>query len=174
MVTLKPCFSARAPCQARLRLSSTMALMSTSRCSPEPSRECSSMFLTMASARLPCCTTLSRLPCNVSAISLTSARNLLSRLAPASACRNSSINSTETPEKLLTKLSGFLIACAKGAVHRFDGKLVHIVAHHNFPPEAVEVLRKMYPRPPQPDQASGPNFLEWQPEADIAFLHAVN
>src|SRR5262245_1464634 len=36
--------------------------MSTTRCSPEPSRECSSMFLTMASARLPCCTTFSRLP----------------------------------------------------------------------------------------------------------------
>ena len=59
---------------------------------------------------------LSRLPCNVSAISLISARNLLSRLAPASACRNSSINSTETPEKLLTKLSGFLISCAMPAV----------------------------------------------------------
>ena len=31
------------------------------RCSPEPSRECSSMFLTMESARLPCWTTFSRL-----------------------------------------------------------------------------------------------------------------
>ena len=49
----KPCFSARAPCQARLRLSSTRALISTTRCSPEPSRECCSIFLTMASARLP-------------------------------------------------------------------------------------------------------------------------
>ncbi len=46
-----------------------------------------------------------------------------------------------------------------GAVHRFDGELVHIVAHHNFPPEAVEVLRGMYPRPPQPDQASGRAIL---------------
>ena len=46
-----------------------------------------------------------------------------------------------------------------GAVHRFDGKLIHIVAHHNFPPEAVEVLRKMYPRPPQADQASGRAIL---------------
>jgi hypothetical protein len=46
-----------------------------------------------------------------------------------------------------------------GAVHRFDGKLIHIVAHHNFPPEAVEVLRNMYPRPPQPDQASGRAIL---------------
>ena len=35
--------------------------MSAGRCSPEPSRECSSMFLTMELARLPCCTTFSRL-----------------------------------------------------------------------------------------------------------------
>jgi PAS domain S-box-containing protein len=46
-----------------------------------------------------------------------------------------------------------------GAVHRFDGKLIHIVTHHNFPPEAVEVLQRMYPRPPQPDQASGRAIL---------------
>ena len=52
------------------------------RCSPEPWRECNNMFLTIESARSPCCTTLSRLPCNMSAISLISARSLLSRLAP--------------------------------------------------------------------------------------------
>src|SRR6516164_1932055 len=46
-----------------------------------------------------------------------------------------------------------------GAVHLFDGKLVHIVAFHNFPPEAVEVLQSMYPRPPRPDQASGRAIL---------------
>jgi GAF domain-containing protein len=46
-----------------------------------------------------------------------------------------------------------------GAVHRFDGKLIHIVAHHNFPPEAVEVLQRLYPRAPQPDQASGRAIL---------------
>ena len=40
----------------------------------------------------------------------------LSRLAPASASRNSSISSTEMAEKLLTKLSGFLISCAMPAV----------------------------------------------------------
>jgi hypothetical protein len=40
------------------------------------------MFLTIASARLPCCTTLSRLPCRVSAISLISLRNLASRVHP--------------------------------------------------------------------------------------------
>ena len=46
-----------------------------------------------------------------------------------------------------------------GAVQRFDGELVHIVAHHNFPPEAVELLTRMYPRPPQPDQAGGRAIL---------------
>src|SRR5262249_16220593 len=46
-----------------------------------------------------------------------------------------------------------------GAVHLFDGKLVHIVAFHNFPQEAVEVLQSMYPRPPQSDQASGRAIL---------------
>src|SRR5262245_46819146 len=46
-----------------------------------------------------------------------------------------------------------------GTVHRFDGRLIHIVAHHNFPPEAVEVLQRMYPRAPQPDQASGRAIL---------------
>jgi len=46
-----------------------------------------------------------------------------------------------------------------GALHQFDGELIHIVAHHNFPPEAVEILRRMYPRPPQPDQASGRAIL---------------
>jgi len=46
-----------------------------------------------------------------------------------------------------------------GAVHLYDGELVHIVALHNFPPEVVEVLRRMYPRPPQLDQASGRAIL---------------
>src|SRR5262249_38677301 len=89
-----------------------MALISTTRCSPEPSRECSNMFLTMASARLPCCTTLSRLPRNVSVSSLISARALSSNDMPFRVSCNSSINSAETPEKLLTKLNGFLISWA--------------------------------------------------------------
>ena len=46
-----------------------------------------------------------------------------------------------------------------GAVHLFDGKLIHIVAFHNFPLDAVKVLQSMYPRPPQPDQASGRAIL---------------
>jgi GAF domain-containing protein/CheY-like chemotaxis protein len=46
-----------------------------------------------------------------------------------------------------------------GAVHRFDGELVHMVAHHNYPPEVLDVLQRMYPRPPQSDQASGRAIL---------------
>src|SRR6516162_5269764 len=49
-----------------------------------------------------------------------------------------------------------------GAVHLFDGKLVDIVAFHNFPQEVVEVLQSMYPRPPQSDQASGRAILTGQ------------
>ena len=82
----------------------------------EPSRECSSMFLTMASARLPCCTILSRLPRNVSVSSAISPRIFRLTRFTFRASRNSSISSAETPEKLLTKLSGFLISCAIPAV----------------------------------------------------------
>ena len=46
-----------------------------------------------------------------------------------------------------------------GAVYRFDRELVHLVAHHNYPTEVLEVLQRMHPRPPQPDQASGRAIL---------------
>jgi len=52
-----------------------------------------------------------------------------------------------------------LCGARMGAVYRFDGELVHLAAHHNYPPEVLEVLRQMHPRPPQPDQASGRAIL---------------
>jgi GAF domain-containing protein len=52
-----------------------------------------------------------------------------------------------------------LCGARMGAVHLFDGELIDIVAFHNFPSEAVEVLRQMYPRRPQLDQASGRAIL---------------
>ena len=52
-----------------------------------------------------------------------------------------------------------LCHASMGAVHLFDGKLVHIVAFHNFPQEVVEVLQSMYPRPPRPDQAGSRAIL---------------
>ena len=90
--------------------------MSTGRCSPEPWRECSSMFLTIESARLPCCTTLSRLPCSIvdQLVDLGAALVVERRLSSSS--RSSSTSSPDSAEKLLTKLSGFLISCAMPAV----------------------------------------------------------
>jgi hypothetical protein len=46
-----------------------------------------------------------------------------------------------------------------GAVFRFDGELVKLVAHHNCTPEVLEVLNRTHPGPPQPDQASGRAIL---------------
>ena len=52
-----------------------------------------------------------------------------------------------------------LCSARMGAAYRFDGQSMHLVAHHNYPPEVLEVLRQMHPRPPQPDQASGRAIL---------------
>src|SRR5262249_43715732 len=46
-----------------------------------------------------------------------------------------------------------------GAVWRFDGELVHLAAHHNFTPEALEVVRRGYPRPPSRARVSGRAIL---------------
>jgi GAF domain-containing protein len=47
----------------------------------------------------------------------------------------------------------------QGAVYRFDGELVHLAAPYNYPPAILEILRRMYPRLPQPDQVSGRAIL---------------
>jgi len=52
-----------------------------------------------------------------------------------------------------------LCGARMGAVYRFDRELVHLAAHHNYPPEALEILRRIYPRPPQPDQVAGRAIL---------------
>src|SRR5215831_17137443 len=36
-------------------------------------------------------------------------------------------------------------------VYRFDGELIHLAAHHNWPADALAVARRVYPRPPGPD-----------------------
>jgi GAF domain-containing protein/DNA-binding response OmpR family regulator len=36
-------------------------------------------------------------------------------------------------------------------VYRFDGRLIHFVAHHNWTPEGLEVAHAVYPRPPSRD-----------------------
>src|SRR5215467_205368 len=52
-----------------------------------------------------------------------------------------------------------LCGARMGAVFRFDGELVHFAAQYNYPPRAIENLRRMYPRRPRADQASGRAIL---------------
>ena len=42
------------------------------------------------------------------------------------------------------RLSGALF----GSVYRFDGELIHMVAHHNYPPAALEFSERSFPTPP--------------------------
>ena len=94
-----------------------MALMSAGRCSPEPSRECSSMFLTIEVGALAVLHDLVE-------IALQHVRELVDLLARLVVDRGrlehvvqlvDQLASTAT-EKLLTKLSGFLISWAMPAV----------------------------------------------------------
>ena len=41
------------------------------------------------------------------------------------------------------------------AAFRYDGQLVHLVATHNWSPEALEDARRLYPAPPNPQMISG-------------------
>ena len=76
------------------------------------------MLLTILSARFPCSAIFSRLPVSISIVSSISARLSSSSavIAGAAVSFNSSSNSTDSPAKLLTKLSGFLISWAIPAV----------------------------------------------------------
>src|SRR5258708_35825665 len=38
-----------------------------------------------------------------------------------------------------------------GGVYRFDGELIHFVAHHNWTAEGLEAVHRLYPRVPGPD-----------------------
>ena len=38
-----------------------------------------------------------------------------------------------------------------GGVYRFDGSLIHFVAHHNWTAEGLQTVRAVYPRPPSRD-----------------------
>jgi signal transduction histidine kinase len=46
-----------------------------------------------------------------------------------------------------------------GAVFRYDGELVHLVAHHNFTPGVLDLLGRMYPMRPSREQATGRAIL---------------
>jgi hypothetical protein len=101
------------------RWSSIKSMRSTLQRSPLLPRECSSMLLTMPSARRPCSAILSRLPVSIPIVSSISVRLswLSAAIAGAAVSFNSSSNSTERSAKLLTKLSGFLISWAMPAVN---------------------------------------------------------
>ena len=46
-----------------------------------------------------------------------------------------------------------------GTAHRFDGELVHLTAHHDCPPEALEALRRAFPMRPDRQMMSGRAIL---------------
>ncbi|HEY3065549.1 MAG TPA: GAF domain-containing protein [Methylomirabilota bacterium] len=52
-----------------------------------------------------------------------------------------------------------LSGARRGALFRFDGELLHLVAHHNQSPEALAALQRAYPMRPSRFQASGRAIL---------------
>ena len=46
-----------------------------------------------------------------------------------------------------------------GAVFRFDGELLHLAAHHNYTPDILELLQRLYPMRPSREQLSGRAIL---------------
>jgi GAF domain-containing protein/anti-sigma regulatory factor (Ser/Thr protein kinase) len=46
-----------------------------------------------------------------------------------------------------------------GTAHRFDGELVHLTAHHDCPPDALEALRRAFPMRPTRHMMSGRAIL---------------
>ena len=47
-----------------------------------------------------------------------------------------------------------------GDVYRFDGELIHCVAQHNFTPEALEIMRQLFPAPPNRNSATARSILD--------------
>ena len=47
-----------------------------------------------------------------------------------------------------------------GDVYRFDGELIHFVAQHNFTPEALEIMRQLFPAPPNRNSATARSILD--------------
>jgi signal transduction histidine kinase/putative methionine-R-sulfoxide reductase with GAF domain len=54
------------------------------------------------------------------------------------------------------RLSGALF----GSVYRFDGALIHMTAHHNYPNAALEFSRRFFPAPPGRQTFTGRAILE--------------
>jgi GAF domain-containing protein len=62
----------------------------------------------------------------------------------------------DTIARSAIKLCGGVI----GAVNTFDGELTHVVAVHNYTPEALAVVQRMYPMRPSRHQLSGRAILD--------------
>jgi signal transduction histidine kinase len=54
------------------------------------------------------------------------------------------------------RLSGGLF----GSVYRFDGELIHMVAHHNYPPAALEFSERIFPMRPSRQVFTGRAILD--------------
>ncbi len=53
-----------------------------------------------------------------------------------------------------------LSSARTGALYQFDGELLHLVAHHDQPAEALAALQRAYPMPPTRAQVSGRAVLD--------------
>src|SRR5262249_43925979 len=52
-----------------------------------------------------------------------------------------------------------LCGARNGSLFRFDGELMHAAAHHNLPPDTLEILSKEFPAAPSPGTLSGLTIL---------------
>jgi two-component system, NtrC family, sensor kinase len=55
-----------------------------------------------------------------------------------------------------------LCGAGNGSVFRFDGDLIHAVAHYNLPPATLEVIASEFPSPPSPGKLVGRTILSRQ------------
>ncbi len=62
--------------------------------------------------------------------------------------------------ELIARHATALCGATYSAVFRFDGKLIHIVAHHNWTPDALAELQSSYPRPPSAESLVARGILE--------------
>ena len=46
-----------------------------------------------------------------------------------------------------------------GSISRYDGEMLHMVAHHNMPPDALEALQRLYSMRPNRATAMGRAIL---------------
>src|SRR5262249_8520647 len=63
----------------------------------------------------------------------------------------------------IVKSAVTLCGTLTGAVWRFDGELIHLVAQHNVTPEVRNVYQATYPLPPSKDKLLGKALLECKP-----------